>query len=164
MKVHGLGMVKLHVGRSLGPWGFYEAELSYQPWDANLKTFKWEKNKLLLCLSHSNLISADTSFFSWGLKSWEATWVWWRGPWRRIQKIQVSNSCLCIYEQWDSRQVPCLSRSPFFDCRMEVKQYLSMTWLSTLKNPKESTKALVELVSSAMSQDTKLSHENQLYS
>lgn len=83
---HALGMVKVLVKRSLGSWGLYGAEVPYQPWTANLQTFKWEKNKLLLYLGHPNLNLTDMNFFSWGLKACEATWCGGEDPERRSRK------------------------------------------------------------------------------
>lgn len=55
------------------------------------------------------------------LESLRNNLVWYRRPWRRIQKSWALDFWLYIYEEWHSRQVPCLSRAPFFDCRREVK-------------------------------------------
>lgn len=120
VQVHALGMGKLLVRRNPSSWGLYGAGLSYQPWSANLQTLVWEKDELLLWVSHSNIILTDTS----GLLKSEnlgSHLVWWRGPWRQSQKAQVSDSWLCIQEEQDRGQVPCLSTTPLSDCTMQAK-------------------------------------------
>lgn len=60
----------------------------------------WEKDELLQYVSHLSIILTDAG----GLLKSESPGshlAWWRGPWRRIQKAQVSDLWLCIQEERD---------------------------------------------------------------
>lgn len=77
--------------RSLGSWGLCEAGLLYQSWTAYSSVFTWERNKFILCFSHSyfgsllfatksNIIDRDKILGcnSWKIAQWEVTTLIWQ--------------------------------------------------------------------------------------